>query len=435
MTFRMACPKCGSTNLTSERDGGSYVRGGAFMVKCYMCGKMIYGEQNIEAEYKKQLKGWKASQAEKDTLVDHRAAQVAAMKKAEDDARQAAEEATRIRLAEQTRKKREEVDRQKAERLRVERNEREQKKRRMRQEREASLKREAETRALYLKQQAEAVAKRQREEEARRQEAELRALEETRKREEEARLQILAEQQRIEEERKRKAEEARQVRLQEEKTQRELDIVQAAKDAVEATQAKLTMLDGKLQALQTERDTTHSELEKLQHLFKKAQLPVLRRESAKHMAALRAGDPPPRILVVCSHCEEPFHKLPGDAKKNKSGHFYCCPEHLTLWRRAQKVQTLPTPEPAPVTAGQPKLIAKPMVVKGRVQMSCAHCGIPVYKTPGDVKRSKTGHFFCCRDHHQLWLKDHPDVFRQMALKQAADRRATAPQTEEPVVNP
>ena len=60
MAFKMQCPKCGSTSLYLEEDQKAFVGGGRHQVQlhCYMCGKVIYGQDSIEAEYKKQHSVW-----------------------------------------------------------------------------------------------------------------------------------------------------------------------------------------------------------------------------------------------------------------------------------------------------------------------------------------------------------------------------------------
>jgi len=55
MKFRMACPKCQTTNFSIERDNRSYApRGQMFeMIFSCRCGKQLFGDQ-IEAEYLRQ---------------------------------------------------------------------------------------------------------------------------------------------------------------------------------------------------------------------------------------------------------------------------------------------------------------------------------------------------------------------------------------------
>lgn len=67
MAFKMQCPKCNSTSLFLEEDQKAFVGGGRHQVQlhCYMCGKVIYGQTAIEAEYNKQMAIWaKANQNE-----------------------------------------------------------------------------------------------------------------------------------------------------------------------------------------------------------------------------------------------------------------------------------------------------------------------------------------------------------------------------------
>ncbi len=63
MAFKMQCPKCGSTSLYLEEDQKAFVGGGRYQVQlhCYMCGKVIYGQDAIEKEYKKQHGEWLAT--------------------------------------------------------------------------------------------------------------------------------------------------------------------------------------------------------------------------------------------------------------------------------------------------------------------------------------------------------------------------------------
>ena len=63
MAFKMHCPKCKSTSLFLEEDQKAFVGGGRHQVQlhCYMCGKVIYGQDAIESEYKKQMAAWSAS--------------------------------------------------------------------------------------------------------------------------------------------------------------------------------------------------------------------------------------------------------------------------------------------------------------------------------------------------------------------------------------
>ena len=63
MAFKMQCPKCGSTSLYLEEDQKAFVGGGRHQVQlhCYMCGKVIYGQDSIEAEYKKQHGQWQST--------------------------------------------------------------------------------------------------------------------------------------------------------------------------------------------------------------------------------------------------------------------------------------------------------------------------------------------------------------------------------------
>ena len=63
MAFKMQCPKCGSTSLYLEEDQKAFVGGGRYQVQlhCYMCGKVIYGQEAIEGEYKKQHTEWLAT--------------------------------------------------------------------------------------------------------------------------------------------------------------------------------------------------------------------------------------------------------------------------------------------------------------------------------------------------------------------------------------
>ena len=432
MGFRMACPKCGSTNLTAERDGGSYVRGGAVMVKCYMCGKMLYGEQVIEAEYKKQLREWKASQTEKDQLERVRTEKIAARKKAEADARARRDEDDRIKLAEAARRQ-QEADKQRRiddeQRLKQEK---EQSLRRAREkaaretarheaaeaERRADAARLVEEQRLEAQRQQEEALRKLAEEKRRKAEAEARLVAEKAKREEEARLQELARKQREEEARRMKVAAELERKRDLERTQRELDIAAAAQTALNTAEGALQDLDTQIRTLQGEKQKVALEIQRLQVLHKKANNIVLRRKHREQMAALRNGNPPPRIQCVCDWCDEPFEKLPGDAKKNKSGHFFCSVDHMNLWRKQQSY-------PKPMQEELPKLIAKPVPPRGKVAMSCAHCNCPVYRTPLEVRKSKTGNFFCSPQHHQAWLKEHPDVFRDMAHKQAAIRREAA----------
>ena len=63
MAFKMQCPKCNSTSLFLEEDQKAFVGGGRHQVQlhCYMCGKVIYGQAAIEAEYNKQMASWAKS--------------------------------------------------------------------------------------------------------------------------------------------------------------------------------------------------------------------------------------------------------------------------------------------------------------------------------------------------------------------------------------
>ena len=60
MAFKMHCPKCNSNSLFLEEDQKAFVGGGRHQVQlhCYMCGKVIYGQEAIEAEYNKQMAVW-----------------------------------------------------------------------------------------------------------------------------------------------------------------------------------------------------------------------------------------------------------------------------------------------------------------------------------------------------------------------------------------
>ena len=60
MAFKMQCPKCGSSSLYLEEDQKAFIGDGRHQVQlhCYMCGKVIYGQDSIESEYKKQRTLW-----------------------------------------------------------------------------------------------------------------------------------------------------------------------------------------------------------------------------------------------------------------------------------------------------------------------------------------------------------------------------------------
>jgi len=446
MNFKMACPKCGSENLNAERDYGSYVRGGAMMVKCYMCGKRIYGEQNIEAEYKKQLKEWKVAQPLKDKMAQGFDAAAVARKKAAIEARGAREAADRVHLAEKVRLQRDEKDKKKTEAFRMQKEEAD-RKRRIATEKAENQQTGAEGIGQEIQRRKQEIARKVLETQRHMQEIELRRkqkdedgsllvekarlLEEKarlllEKEAEEARLQAEAEQRRKDEELRQAAEAERQRELQRVEGRRVMATIQAAKTDIQIAQERMVAIDTQILELQQERVDGLATIQSLQALLKTTELPMIRLESARQMAALRAGNPLPRIMVVCSYCDDPFYKLPGDAKKNKSGHFYCCPEHFTLWRRKQRDAVAIT-----LVREEPQLIAKPSAPKGRVTVTCDHCGAPVSKTAGEVARSKTQQFFCNRAHHQLWLKANPDVFRQMAYKQAATRRGEASSPKRP----
>ncbi|MED5373191.1 MAG: hypothetical protein VX899_19390 [Myxococcota bacterium] len=61
--FRMVCPKCGSHNLDLERDyRGSSARGPhQVQLHCFTCGKVIYGEKAVQAEFDRQREEWEAT--------------------------------------------------------------------------------------------------------------------------------------------------------------------------------------------------------------------------------------------------------------------------------------------------------------------------------------------------------------------------------------
>ena len=63
MKFRMACPKCHTTNFSIERDNRSYApRGQMFeMIFSCRCGKQLFGDQ-IEAEYQRQKVTFESAQ-------------------------------------------------------------------------------------------------------------------------------------------------------------------------------------------------------------------------------------------------------------------------------------------------------------------------------------------------------------------------------------
>ena len=59
MAFRPHCPKCGSHNIVLDKDRAGGWGNPQVMLHC-SCGKVIYGEENIEALHASQLKAWQA---------------------------------------------------------------------------------------------------------------------------------------------------------------------------------------------------------------------------------------------------------------------------------------------------------------------------------------------------------------------------------------
>ena len=425
MAFKMCCPKCGSKNLTMEKDGGSYLRGGAVMLKCYTCGKMLYGEPAIQEEYKKQLAAWERGggkeqderRAQEEILRQREEARLHALAQTQrkEMARKAAQEAQAAADAQIALAKQAILDRQ------------------AKFEEHARLAREA---AQQQREEREAQAA-QRAQAASEAQAILDALEAQKA------------QKALETQRALEAQKAL-----DEQIQREREDIQAAEEAAVALEAPLQDLENQIRDLSSRRDALLAEREERRFQAKRAHIPMLRREAQKQLDELRAGVDHRRIMVVCEYCGEVVEKYPGDAKKSKTGMFYCGPEHLGLWRKenigkptgpvmALQPEPVVVAEPMVVAEPEPLLVVEPVTVEpvtvepepvepepllvakvgNRIQVSCALCGEPVLKTPGDIKRSKTGKFFCCHDHHQEWLKNNPDVFRQMALKLAAMKQA------------
>lgn len=54
MSFALKCPKCASGNIIIEKDARSYFQRAVPSLHCMMCGKVVYGEKAVEAEYLRQ---------------------------------------------------------------------------------------------------------------------------------------------------------------------------------------------------------------------------------------------------------------------------------------------------------------------------------------------------------------------------------------------
>lgn len=59
MSFALKCPKCTSGNIVIEKDSRSYFQRAVPSLHCMMCGKIVYGEEAIEAEYLRQKAAYK----------------------------------------------------------------------------------------------------------------------------------------------------------------------------------------------------------------------------------------------------------------------------------------------------------------------------------------------------------------------------------------
>jgi hypothetical protein len=76
--------------------------------------------------------------------------------------------------------------------------------------------------------------------------------------------------------------------------------------------------------------------------------------------------------------------------------------------------TPPTPARTPAPA-----------VRGKTSFPCTFCGAMVWKRPFEVKRNKTGHFFCSPAHHKAWLVASGGPFK------AAPEQTTSHRTDGP----
>lgn len=112
--------------------------------------------------------------------------------------------------------------------------------------------------------------------------------------------------------------------------------------------------------------------------------------------------------VPCSLCGAPVWRRPWDVRASGSGHFFCCREHLYEHRRrtfggrsASGVAHMEPVIPENERVGRvrpPKRAHRRDDRRGAQAVTCALCGQRVWRRPWDVRDSKSGLFFCSREH-------------------------------------
>ncbi len=46
---------------------------------------------------------------------------------------------------------------------------------------------------------------------------------------------------------------------------------------------------------------------------------------------------------------------------------------------------------------------------------CKSCGKPIYRSPRQIAKSKTGFFYCCKAHQKTWRLDKKTSYRKLAF--------------------
>ena len=100
------------------------------------------------------------------------------------------------------------------------------------------------------------------------------------------------------------------------------------------------------------------------------------------------------VETQCGYCNKTLWRKPSDIKRSKSGVFYCSPEHRKLMMPC-KINAKPIPKKKISQSKGPKR-------RGSVQTQCGYCNKTLWRKPSDIKRSKSGVFFCNANHQKAW---------------------------------
>ncbi|MCK6530748.1 hypothetical protein L6R50_25375 [Myxococcota bacterium] len=160
------------------------------------------------------------------------------------------------------------------------------------------------------------------------------------------------------------------------------------------------------------------------------------------------GDDPParaakrrgRHEYPCALCGQAVHRRPWDLRTTPSGLFFCSREHMYEHRRRyfagrDEGAESPAADSAGGAWGRPledgevrarRRRAPPRRDahrRGAQPVSCALCGERVWRRPWDLRDSKSGLFFCRREHRTAYERRAREYDRHMrARKETTGRR-------------